>query len=266
MRLRSITPLLALAILTGCATHYGPWSRKVAGFSTPAPADLDRMAALYPSANAVHILEEEAELVNAYPTQGYHPGQLKDFIIPEEIEARTQAIDALKSYTTLVGDLVLGKREEAESAKTKALTATKTATATASASSSKTAKTLTQAQMNYALFGLDFVLREMVEHKVQKQLPHIIAQADPSVQQICMLLEADIDTLRSQEAADYQQILVDQDQFIANNVLDPIAKQTLLMKLWQTEADAIAADQALVKEQDALKNLAKAHHALLGVK
>jgi hypothetical protein len=70
--------------------------------------------------------------------------------------------------------------------------------------------------MSSILSGMDFALRPLLEHKVRKHLPAIIQAADPSIQQLCTLLEADIDTLRSQAQDDYQVELMEQYQFIVS--------------------------------------------------
>jgi len=261
-----IAPLMLVLVLTGCAS-YGRWSKKVGAFSTNTAPALNRASAALNAANAVHTLQEETVLANQYAERGYRPGELTAFMSQSDLAARKQAIDALTNYATLVGDLALGKRVQAETTRAKVLSAAK---ATTSAAPSSKTKSLTQQQMNYALSGLDIVFKAQIEHKVRKKLPVIMAKADPSVQQICSLLEADMETLRSQEKADYITLLMQQNEFIRQDggSMGAVEKQAQIMKLFQIEQDAATADADLMKAEKALKQVAEAHHALVvgGVK
>lgn len=251
---------LSLAV-TGCG--YKKWSKPVGAFSTSAAPALTQVSAAYTSANDVHLLVREAELVDQYTAKGYTPGEIQDFISPDSLKARQAAIGVLNSYASLVGDLALGKREQELATKTKAVSSSMSSAKTTTSSSSSKTKSLTTTQMGDILTTLDYAIKPLIEHKVRKHLPAILKAADPSIQQICTLLEQDIDTLRSQEQNDYQTQLMGQSQFIDKNTLSAVEKRTEITKLVQIEVDAAKADADLVKAKDALVKLAEAHHRLV---
>lgn len=266
MRIRTKVALLitlALPALSGCG-GYGPWAKKVSAFSTSAPPALVQATAAYQSANDVHTLEEEAVLVDRYATHGYHPGELTVFMSQSDLASRQQAITVLTDYATLVGDLVLGKREQDVATKTKALSQGATAAKTATTSTSKT-KTLTPQQMSYILSGLDMAIKPVIQHKVHKDLPASLAKADPYVAKLCSLLAADMDDLLSQEKADYQVLLQEQSMFIRKNAssMSAIEKRNEVLKLLTIEQSGVKADADLQKAQKALQEIASAHHRLV---
>lgn len=272
-----IAPLLLfLAALAGCNTGYGRWSRNVAAFSNRTAPALNRAANAFTEAEAVHTLQEEAVLANDYAQSGYRPGELTSFISSNDMAVRQAAIHELTQYATMIGALADGKKLPSSSlpratttgaARSESQSAATTETVNASTkitTTVTTAKTLSQQQMNYALEGVNYAFRMAIEHKVRKSLVPIMREADPSVQQTCSLLEADMETIRSQEKGDYTTLLIQQNEFIRNNSgsMDAVEKRAQVMKLFQIERDAAVADANLVNAETALKQLAAAHHAL----
>lgn len=291
-----IAPLFAfLILLTGC-TGYGPWAKKVGMFSASAAPALSQTSTAYTSANAIHTLQEESVLVGQYAQKGYHPGELEPFISDSDLKSRMSAIAALNEYVDLLNALVTDKRAAEIEARTKSLSITAAAARTEMASSTNTTtdtttssnavkvnptltdtttqtatstSTLTSShstimtpqQMNSIMASMDSALKPFIHHMVKKRLPKLMKEADPSVQNLCTLLEADMATLRVQSQGDYQVLLMQQSEFIRNNPnLGPVEKRTEVLKLFQIEADADKSNADLTSTIDGLKKLAEEHH------
>lgn len=260
------TRLLLLSFLTltlsGCATH-SPWVRNVASFGVSAPPALDKVSALYTSANDIHVLVEETKLADNYATN-YTPGQLTVFLQDSDLQPRLQAIAALKGYASLVGDLAAGKRA---AALTQAKSTQQNMQQKAASSSSKTTKsTLNQQELNLAFSGLDMALQRYIEHEIGKALPPLVANADPSVQKMCNLLSDDLQDLRVESQAEYRVLLMEQNQFVDKNrsKMSPTEQKTEVLKLFDIEREAAAYDKNLAGLQTTLQQIAVTHHRLAG--
>jgi hypothetical protein len=260
MRLRLSILLLSLIPLAGCG-HYGPWAKDAGSFSSGTAPALDQVASSYTEANTLHTLEEETVLAAKYPVDGYRPGQTSDFIADHDLKSRTATIAVLKEYASLIGDLAAGKRSQEIASKAKTVS---TSVAAAKSTTSTKSHALTQQQLNFALSGLDLAMKPLIEHKVHKALPPLIKAADPSVQQICTLLIADITDLRSQAETDNRILLMEQSQFTETNwkTLTAIEQRSEVMKLYAIEADGKKTDSELADVLKALQGVAEAHHRL----
>jgi hypothetical protein len=294
-----LAPLLSLLLfLTGCA-GYGPWARQVAEFSANVAPPLVRASTAYTSANEIHTLQEESVLVGHYAQGGYHPGELVPFISEKDVQPRIEAIAALKEYIDLIDALATDQRAVEVEAKTKSLSITTAAARTEMASNATTntntttssnavkvnptltdtttqtttsTSTLTNShsvimtpqQVNSIMSGMDSALKPFIHHMVKKRLPNLMKEADPIVQDLCSLLEADLDTLRVQSQGDYRVLLMQQSEFIHNNPnLDPVEKRAEILKLFQIEAAADKSQSDLNDTIDGLKRLATEHHKIV---
>jgi hypothetical protein len=94
--------LVSLSI-TGCG--YKKWSKPVGAFSTSAAPALTQVYTPYTSANDIHLLVSEAELVDHYASKGYTPGEIQDFISSADQKVRQTAIAVLNSYASMVGNI-----------------------------------------------------------------------------------------------------------------------------------------------------------------
>jgi hypothetical protein len=245
--------LCLLLTLTGCAT--GPWSKTVTSFSNSAPPDLAKVSAAYTTVGDVHTLEEQAQLVDHYSKEGFHPGGFTPFMSDAELRARTSAISELQQYVTLLGGITSGKDVSA------ALTGK--AKTTTTQSTAKVTGTLNQQELTSAFTGLNAVMERYIAHKVSRELPALVQAADPSVQTICSLLGTDMGDLRIQAKTDYQELMVQEDLFIQQHTnLGPVEERAEILKLAQLEIDATKTDDALAAAQAATQQIAQAHHRL----
>ena len=247
--------VLPLFLLTGCLSD-APYVKKVGSYATLTAPDLDKVSTAYASINDIHTLEEQAQLVASYNAKGFVPGTLAPFLTDASLKSRTAAIGALKTYATALGTLANGKTP----VKPPAPAAPKTATPAAAVKGDMTVQ-----QMNQLLTGLDALLQPYLKHELHHRLPPLIKAADPIVQQISTLLVADMDTLRTQAAADYQTLMIQQDQFIAANKgnMSAIELRAEVLKLSQIDLDAQKVDSDLAVARNAAKQLGEAHHRLV---
>lgn len=260
---RASIVLLALIPLIGCS-RYGSWAKRVGSFSTTTAPALDQAVGAYSTANDIHYLEEQSQLVAQYAEEGYHPGSMTAFISQDELKSRIASIEALRNYANLIGDLALGKHEQELAVKTKTLNQS-LSTLKAPALSATAKLTMTpQQQMSYALSGLDAAIKPIIEHKIHKNLMPVIVDADPSVQQMCTLLDADLSDLQEQVQSDYTVVLMEQSQFIEKNKaqMSAVESRAEILKLGQIERDQIKANEGFMGAQTALKQIATAHHRL----
>lgn len=251
--------MLLVFLLTGCATS--KWTAKVNSFSTASAPTLTTVNDEYTNANNIHIMEEEAKLVDKYAVSGYHPNEITNIIPDADLKARLAAISALKSYITGLDALTSGKATTSLETGTKATTPT----SSSSSMSATTSWALNSQELGLAFQGLDQVMSVVLQAKVKKDLAPVLIQADPYVQQICTLLNADLATLKTQQDADYQVVLMEQSQFIEKNKanLNPVEMRTEVLKLVQINQDENTADKNIVSAQTAIKKLATDHHNLI---
>ena len=297
--MKNILVVLLCCSLVGCGDRV--WLRSVGSFSTANAPSLEQASSAYTTVGALHTLEEEAVLADHYSSLGYRPGQLTDFIKPDDLRVREEAINVLCDYLTLVGDLSNGKRQQQEiEDETKSLTITAAGVRTATASSTATNTTtnsasnavkvnptltdtttqtgtitntvtssqntlMTSQQMGMIMSGMDSAIKPFINHMVKSRLLPLMKSADPTIQQLCTLLTSDLVTLRAQAKGDYLVLLMEQNQFIQKNEgkLSPSELREETEKLYQIEQDAAWADHDLAAATEAVQKLAVAHHQLV---
>jgi len=147
---------------------------------------------------------------------------------------------------------------------TNAGSSTKTGSVTSTLTSSRNTL-MTQQQMNMVISGMDAAIKPFIHHMVKKRLRPLMKAADPTIQQLCVLLSEDLVTLRSQAKSDYLVLLMGQSEFIQRNMykFSPLELRAETKKLYQIERDAAKADSDLTNASDAVKRLAETHHQLV---
>jgi hypothetical protein len=252
-----VSLLLSLSLLTGCASHKA-WNNQVGSFAALAP-NLDKVSTSFSEEEKVDGLLRQSYLVDQYDTEGFTPGGVVPIFIDQDLQERLKTLSILTSYATLVGDLAIGKRAKEMQADTDNLTK---GIQTIKVSSTTT---YTKDQVGSLLNSLDLVLKPLIENKVYKNLPPILAAADPSIQNLCRFLEEDLDDVQQQTAGDYDLVLAYQHQFIDKNKdhMSPTDKRNEIVKLATIQIDAANADKAVVQTKADLKQFAKAHHDLI---
>jgi hypothetical protein len=95
-------------------------------------------------------------------------------------------------------------------------------------------------------------------------LPPLIKAANPSIQTLCALLGDDLTTLKVQTDSDYSILLMEQAQFINENMsrMGAVQQREQKLKLFQIEEDGQKADASLSATKEAVSKLAETHHRL----
>jgi hypothetical protein len=220
--------------------------------------------------NAIHVLSDYSTLV-ADLALGKREAEM--LAKTKSLSAATGA--AVKTSTQTSSDTSTKTATDTNTLSTAtklSSTQTNTGSVTGSATNSATTTTtssanklMTPQQMNYLIGGLDAAIKPFIHHMVRKRLPVIMEKADPTIQQICSLLSADLLTLKSQAKSDYTILLMNQDQFVQKNMykFTPLELRVETEKLYQIERDAAKSDSDLTHAAEAVKRLAQAHHELV---
>ena len=258
--------VIGLALLfSGCAAPRA--GKQPAAFATAASLVVQNATDAYTAAIDIHTQQQvyAGDLkVQAGETWDY--ASLAPLLTPEELKARTQVLDALKTYAqslAAVTDanpspaLVAAAKSTGASLKTVSTTiqteAGEKKAAGVSAATSNIVSTATLALGEYLAAG-----------KVNAELPSITAQMDPQIQTLCKLLTADIDTIRTQTKKDSEDLRRQQWTFIVVNrsKLSPVELRTEVEKLPAILKTEQTSDASLANLHAAIEHLAAAHHAL----
>jgi hypothetical protein len=268
--MKRIMSLMLIASLltgiTGCG--YGPWATKIAAFSTIAPAQIESVSAAYPAANNVHVLSQEAVLVDEYAKAGYHPDQIKPFLSDKDMRIRLQALDALKKYTILLNDIASGREEQRFKAGAESsVRVMSTSSGQITTPGAHQRITFSDLDMYVFLNSLDIVIESTMHIKIKHRLPTLIAKADPYIQELADLFRSDLNTLRNQDDADYDNQLLLQDQFIDKNMatMSPVALRREIINLVTIQNAKAKNDKDLNDALSSIEAMSSAHSALANI-
>lgn len=249
----TIFSLIICLLISGCASTR---NKKVSGFTTTSAPELNKVNDLYVTTNNIHILEQEAILVDKYSTLGYQPGQIKDLIGGPDLVARINIIKVLSNYIELLGALTSGKDTT--------IIQQKASNISQSSSAKAATGVLSSQDLASALSVINSVTKMALDRSAKHKVYPIMQQANSSIRTICTLLNEDIDTLKIQINEDYQLVLMEQSQFIAKNKdnFSPTEKRSEIIKLVQIEQDNAKTISDLNETQKALTSLAQTHNKL----
>jgi hypothetical protein len=266
---KGVLTLIAIASLAGCAIS--PLSKRTAAFSTAA------VAAAQSTTNAYQVVEQSyydsqvAALVVGFEKDGFHPENIQHFMSSKDMETRTRVLDGLKQYAETLaevsGDQPLNVLDTQAAAFGKSLQdLSKSSDLQSLAKSAK----ISGADLNIATTAVDALGRMLIERSRRRDLPAILKQMKDPINQICVLLEADIGDpeksgLRNELKNNYLTLIRKQEQYIHINEdkLSAQEKRLEIERLPKLVEDEKNADQALAATQAALAQLAKTHTALV---
>jgi hypothetical protein len=258
---------MAVTILcSGCgASGIG---KQPASFATAASLVVQNATDAYTAAIDLHTQEQvyAGDLkVEAGETWDY--ATLVPLLTPEELKARTQVLDALKTYAESLSAVTGTAPSPALVASAKSTGASlKTVSSTIQSEagdkkgvpvSAETANIVSTATLAFGEY--------LAAGKVNAELPAITAQADPQIQALCTLLTNDIGTIRKQTKKDSEDLRRQQWTFITVNraKLSPVELRTEVEKLPAILKSEQTSDAALANLLTAIQHLATAHHALM---
>lgn len=269
MHVRCGAAFFLLLLVNGCSIS--PLSQRATAFSSAATATTLKVQSAYQLVEQSYADAQMASLVNNFDTKGFNASQIHSFMPSAAMQARTQMIAGLQQYATLLAEVsgnqpvtTLDKQSEAVGNSLQKLS-----TSTGLNSVAKNANT----EIGIASTAVDALGRMLIEHKIAKNLPEILAQMQKPVDEICLLLEDDIGTpegggLRNQLKVDYDSLLAEQRTYIYANEAKMTAdeKRTEIEKLPQIVTTEQRDDATLAHTQAALKALAATNDALATTK
>jgi hypothetical protein len=264
--LASIAALTITILVSGCQTSR--LDKQPAAVATAASLVVQNATDAYTAAIDLHTQEQvSASDLKVEAGEAWDYAHLVPLLTPEELKARTQVLDALKTYaeslsavtgTTPSPALVAAAKSTGASLKTvSSAIQTEAGDTTATWVSSATANIVSTATVAFAEY--------LTANKVNAELPAITAQMDPQIQTLCKLLTDDIGIIRKQTKKDSEDLRRQQWVFITVNrtKLSPVELRTEVEKLPGILKTEQTSDAALANLLSAIQHLATAHHALM---
>jgi predicted component of type VI protein secretion system len=267
--LRLCASLCAVTMVSGCALS--PLAKRATAFSTAASTTTLEVKNAYEVVEQSYYDVEVATLVKNFDQDGFDPAKFQPFLSTDDMKARTQLLEGLQQYATLLAAVsgnepvtALDQQAEAVGKKMQALSTD---------SGLKSVAKNASMDGGIAAAAVDALGRVLVERKTARELPSILDNMQKPMDQICQLLEDDIGDpekggLRNQLKVDYDRLIADQRAFVYANekAMGPEEKQAAIAKLPELAAEEKKDDAALAQTQDALKKLATTHDALVDTK
>jgi len=258
-----------LSVVSGCAM--APLSKRATAFSAAASATTIQVKNAYTVVENSYYEVQVTRLEHTFDTQGFKTDDVQPFLTDNDMKARTQLLEGLQQYATLLASVTgnaavtaVDKQSEAVGEKLEKLS---------------TDSGLTGLAKNASMAGgmaaaaVDALGRELLAPKTAKELPGILDRMQKPIGQICQLLEDDIGEpqtggLRNQLKIDYDQLIADQRAYIYANekTMTPDEKRDDIAKLPALAVAAKRGDAALESTEEALKDLATTHDALVETK
>jgi hypothetical protein len=278
---------------TGCLSSLSKHAVAVSVATAPV---VDRAAAAYQSAEALHDLREDYDAVAEFDARKpvYNPRKIQPLLSDQDIQVRLAVLEALKCYAesivaitngtsspqldaasqsagnsiSALGDSLVPTIENtlgianASNATTTTVITTPGGRITAT-SSVPPSPAITPEAQNLISTAVNALGQFLVSRKVKKELPQKIKEMDPHIDALCKLLEQDLNTLQGQEQRDYNRIINQQTLFVRQTTaLDPQERREQIMKLPQIVRQQRASEAQLVELHASLAELATVHHAL----
>jgi hypothetical protein len=255
-------------VVCGCLS---PYAKHAQAFSSATNTVINSSEDAYRGANKLRLQEQVAGAVFDYdknpawsPYKDYKP-----LLTPDQLSARIKVLDGLKAYAGTLVELTSKPSGEDEAALESAaegvgdnLLSLNQNVATNFSSLNAPVMSTTQANaVSTAVVGLADYLRA---RKVKGSLPKVTQDMNPHIQELCKLLDNDIQILRRQADVDYQTLATQLDQSIRHegNANSPYERRQEVGSLIQIAQQQTANDELLTKLQTALHSLALTHQAL----
>jgi len=261
-----------LPFLNGCALS--PLAARTAAFSTAATATVNQTTSAYQLVNQTYFDTQVARMIANYNRNGFDPAKIKPFLPPADLAVRTQVLQGLQQYATLLAE-VSGNQPitDLETQAKAAGTSLKTLQTDSFSSFKMNGAGLNDQQRNLAVTAVTALGSILIEHERSRALPGILDKMNEPIQKICAILESDIGTvdkpgLAAELHENYDEQIASQQKFITDNAatLTPEEKRTEIAALPKLVQAQQQGDQALAATVKALQSLAAAHAALAGTK
>ena len=264
----------ACMALTGCSLALSPLANRSAAFGNAASQVVRDSSAAYDTVERTTYNASVSSLVLDFDTSGFDRDKIMPFLPPHDLAVRQMVLKGLQAYADDLAEIggdrafsPLNQQTMALSQNLESLSANGEIQKLAPQASAEEAKGLATA--------VDALGKVLIERKRRKELPRIIKNMQPVLEELCRLLELDLGNrpvdgrggsgLRDQLWNEYDDLIDNQADYIRDNKakLSPSERAAEITKLPQLVEQQRAADGALASTQAALRDLVETHRALL---
>jgi hypothetical protein len=209
-----------------------------------------------------------ATLVVTYDRDPSIATKITPFIPPKDLKVRTQVLDGLKEYATLLAEVSGNKPITDLETEAKASGDTLTKLQQEDFKGFK----ITPTEQNIAVTAMAAIGAVLIEHERSRALPGILDKMNDPIQRICSILQSDIGTddkpgLTTELDKSYADQIAAEQKFIGDNPkLSPEQKRTEIETIPKLVLAQEQSDQALAATSKSLADLARAHAALASTK
>jgi hypothetical protein len=273
-RVRIAAALLACSMLVGCSLSLSPLAKKTARFGGAAEIVIKNSSSAYDTVEHATYDAQVSSLVLDFDSSGFDRKKIKPFLPESDLNARKALLSGLQEYADQLASVAGSGAFDPLDQQTVAL-AGRLDSLSENAEIKKLAPSASESQAKGLATAVNALGKVLIEKKRRRELPSILTKMQPVIEQICGLLDADIGQrpasgvpghgLRSQLWNEYDNIIGNQTDYISDNKarLSPAEKASEIAKLPRLVRQQADADAALAKTQIALRDLVRAHRALL---
>lgn len=257
-----------IVVSSGCLRPMSQLAQHTQAFSNAAILVTNGSEDAYVSANNLHYDEQiELAVIDYDKSASWDPANyVKPLLTDDQLEARRQVLDGLKTYAETLSDLTSTKGDTNLNAAATGVgnnlqQLSGTVNTSFGTGTSSSISTIEKNSLSTALVALGTFLQQRT---VEKRLPAVLQANDKTVSDICDSLLADIKILRRQADKDYGALETAQDGYIrhANPPFSAEEKRLEIAKLPAMIRKQQQNDLLLAKLERSLSSLKLTHHAL----
>ena len=257
---------VSVLLLSGCAVS--PLAKHTAAFSAATNVVVDNSISAYRAVIDLHDQEQtSAGVILIEAGKPWDPHTIKPLISPEGLKTRLDVLAALRTYAQVLSDVASGL--DSKTLNTAAASVGSNVKSLAGALSTEPGVAATGisvgTQTANGISTAALALGEfLIAPKIKKAVQTSSATMDSNIQILCTLLEDDIYIIRRTTKRDYEELIVQQSEFIRDNTkqFTPSDRRAEIEKLPAILRDEQSADATLVSLHKAIETLATTHHAL----
>jgi len=272
MHRKQLLPFIGLVCLTACDPQQ--YSAPTADFSAAVTAVVQGSKNAYQTVNDTAAREQATKMVASGDPNKFNPKEIRPFLPDEDLKIRYTLLDGLQAYGATLAGLTnkaqteMDRQAAAVAASLESLKGNDRLT-----HSFREVKGATAEEINGLVTGVDALAKLIMSRKINKELPAMLKQAQPTIEGIAYLMAKEIGAppgnpepgrLRGRLWRSYDDLMAAQVTMISQDQSVSERRQDLA-KLPDLVAQQRAADKALAATQAAFGRMVSAHKALLEV-
>lgn len=274
--LTTVSALLISTLFVSCATS--SLNKRVLTFSKAASLAATNSQSAFETVQQHYEQTQVDSLVLNYERDGFNPDRVKALLNPEDLQVRKSIFSSLQRYAETLSEITGGSQDKQFDDATKKL-GQSLQSLNGNDAFKKFVGQAPGRDIHLATTAINTLGRWFVERKRTRELPRIINEMHPAIENLAQLLIDDLGSapradgtggrgLRGQLWIQYTKSMTDQDAFIRANSakLDASARRIEITKLPRLVEDRRRADLALAATQKTLTQLIEAHAKLRDAK